>query len=214
MKVSIDQKGLSEATRAVMELPGLFKRARASALKSTGWFVRGELRSYVEKGGEGWPDLHPLTAAFRKKRGAAAGKWIKRRKGKESALYWLGKFARYRVDADRGAVQIDFGKSKKGKPGAFDPGLIGIVERAEEGERIRVTGAMRKFLAATRRKRPKSQAPGETYFPLKKSTRELVIPRRPIFDPVWRKVSAGIPGHFEEKFWAALERYEKGAAKT
>ena len=68
---------------------------------------------------------------------------------------------------------------------------------------------MRKFMAATRRKRPRKQTPGETYFPLKKSTSFLETPARPIFGPVWKKVGNRIPGHFEEKFWKALERYEK-----
>ena len=179
-------------------------------MKSTGWHVRGELRNHVEYGGEGWPDLHPLTRAFRKKRGLNA-RWVKRKRGAhQTALFWLGKFARYRVNDDGTLLQVDFGKSRKGQPGAFDPELIATVKRAETGERIEVTDKMRRLLGATRRKRPrKGQVPGETYFPLRKSTQFLEVPKRPIFAPVWRKIKDKVPRYFEEKFWKALERYEK-----
>ena len=197
-----------------MGLPGLFRRARISAMKSMGWWIRGELKTYIYQGGENWPALHPLSAFFKKKQGAKAGEWQKRRKGRETALSWLAKFARYRVDDEGTLLQIDFGKSKKGKPGSFDPALVDIVKRAEEGEKVHVTEAMRKFLAATRRKRPKTQISGQTYFPLRKTTNTLTIPKRPIFDPVWQRINARVPGYFEEKFWAALQRYEKGTAKS
>lgn len=214
MKIAIDPKGLDQTTRAVMNLPGLFARARISAMKSTGWTVQQELRNHVEYGGEGWPELHPLTQAFRKKRGLGAD-WVKRKRGAhQSALFWLGKFARYRVNDDGTLLQVDFGKSRKGKPGTFDPALIGTVKRAEQGERIEVTDKMRRLLGATRRRRPRNQEPGVTFFPLRKTTRFLDVPARPIFDPVWRKIKNRIPGHFEEKFWKALERYEKGGTKT
>jgi hypothetical protein len=41
----------------------------------------------------------------------------------------------------------------------------------------------------------------------------LNIPKRPVIGPVFRKVQPKITPHFEQKFWAALERYRTGAAK-
>lgn len=214
MRVNVKSENLSEATQAVLALPRLFERARKSALKSTGWWIMEELRDYVELGGEGWPELHPLTLGFYKKRGARFG-WTQRRfRRRQGALFWLGKFARYLVD-DRGtAVQIDFGKSSKGRPGNVDPLLAAIARRAEKGERIPVTERMRRLWGLTRGSRRtgriKYGIPGLTYFPLRRDTTVIEIPRRPIFGPVFRKIQPGVASHFDEKFWASYRRYESG----
>lgn len=211
VELHVDYSELSEATKAVLKLPGLFERARKSALKSTGWYVQQELRNHVEYGGTNWPALHPLTKKFRHKYGLGSH-WVKRTHH-PGPLFWLGKFARYRVDADGREVTICFGKSKRGSPGTEDRGLMWVVRRAEEGETIHVTPAMRRFLAATRRKRPKQQEPGRTYFPLKKTTRRLKVPPRPIFGPVFKKVRPKIMPWFERKFWDAFDRYTTGKDK-
>ncbi|MDY6903692.1 MAG: hypothetical protein SWH61_03310 [Thermodesulfobacteriota bacterium] len=211
-RIQVDDKQLSQATRDLMILPGLFSRARRSALKSVGYMVQQTLRNHVEYGGAGWPALHPLTRMFKHKYGAK-GRWIKR-SFHEGPLFWLGKFARYRVEDQGDTVKVHFGKSKKGQKGTFNKELVGIVDRAERGETIRVTPKMRRFLAATRRRRPKSQEPGGTYFPLKKTTKTLKTPARPIFSPVWRKVRPTIMPLFEKKFNGALDRYLLGTKKT
>ena len=212
MEILITEIGIDEVTKSLMKLPSVFAKARISALKSTGWFVQRELRNHIEYGGSSdWPALHPLTMGFKKKRitaKAGPGSWTKRR-SRPTALFWLGKFARYRVDPTGDAVKIGFGKSKKSQLGRMDTELAGIVERAEYGERVRVTGAMRGLMAGTRRKRPKNQIPGETYFPLKKSTHTLTIPKRPIFAPVWKKVKVTAITRFRQKFWKALDRKMK-----
>ncbi len=213
MKVDLRVENLNAVTKAVMRLPGVFQRARKSALGSLGWRIRGELRDFIESGGEGWPERHPLTLMYRKKRGVQH-RWIKRRKAPPHPLQWLGKFSRYLLDKEGTILQIDFGKSRKGQPGQVDRTLSSIAIRAEEGETIRVTPAMRRFLATTRRKRPKRQIPGETYFPLRKSTKNLKIPPRPIFSPVWRKIKPKIVPYFEAKLWANIEAYQKGLKKS
>lgn len=196
-----------------MDLPGEFRRARFSALSSLGWWIRSHVRNHVEYGGSGWPGLHPMTKNFwvKRKKGddLTRSKWSGRRRvySHNTPLAWLGKFARYRVDQGAAFVQVDFGKSRKGQPGTFDPALIGIVKRAEYGETIPVTERMRRFFGATRRSRPKKQEPGRTYFPLKKSTKTLIIPKRPIFGPVFRSLQGKIPGYFQGKFFGSLERY-------
>lgn len=218
MELRLDINGLDALTRSVVNLPGDFARARASALKSTGWWIRGELRNHIEYGGgSDWPAQHPMTQKFKKKYGVG-NRWFGRQSwGHETPLFWLGKFARYRLHEKvvRGDeyVRIDFGKSRAKQLGTFDDELIGIVGRAEHGERVTVTPAMRRFFGATRRKRPKTQIPGQTYFPLRGDTTALDIPKRPIFAPVWRKVEPLIPGQFAEKFWGALDRYQTGTPK-
>jgi len=202
-KVGIE--GLDEATALMAALPGNASRARVSALKSVGWWVRGELRSWVETSGQGsWEALHPITQKLKKRSG----------KSKDKPLYFLGRFARYRVDDEGTLADIDFGKSRKGKPGTFDPTVSAWVMRAETGWKTKVTENTRQFFAAaTRKKRPKKQKPGETYFPLKKTTTTLEIPKRPIFAKVKSRTLPEVPKRFKEKFWLALARYMTGAAK-
>lgn len=207
LKVGLDSQDLNETAKALMGLPGLFARARKSALSSLGYHIRSDLRDYIERGGEGWPALHPLTASFRKKRGLSH-RWVKRSRPPRP-MAWLGKFARYVTDKEGTAVQIDFGKSRKGRPGKVDPELAAAARRMEEGETIKVTEAMRRFLAATRRKRPKSQVPGLTYFPLRKGTKKIVVPPRPSLEPVWRNDKAKVVPFFERKFFSNVERYMK-----
>lgn len=206
MQIKTDASQLSDATRAVLALPGLFARARRSATSSLANEVRKRLRSHVETGGSGtWDRVHPLTAKYRKGRDTSSGTWRATRK-KSGPFSWLGKFARYRVEEDGGAT-IHFGKSREGAKGSFDPFIISVVKRAEEGERTRVTDKMRRFFGTTRRgfKNPKI---GTAFFPLAADTTELISPARPIFDPVTSALDGEIMPFFERKFWNALDRYK------
>lgn len=204
---SIDFAGLQTASAQVQALSGVFAAARVRAMKSLGFFVQQSMRAYIETGGAGaWPALHPLTTRYYKKRGAH-GSWTRRGQARDdSHFYWLGKFVRYRVDKQGLQTEIGFDKSRQ--PDFENPFLGNVVRRAEEGEHIRVTAKMRRFFGATRRKRPKQQIPGTTYFPLKKGTTELIVPPRPIFRPVWRQVEPQLMALFETKFWGAVQHYQ------
>lgn len=222
MKFGVSLKGMDETTRVLTQLPGLFARARRSALSSAAWMVRGEIRDWVEGGGGGtWPKVHPLTMKFRKKRGIKAGPRVftRRRSGwSDEPLVWLGKFARYRLNPEATLAEIDMGRSAKGRPGAIDPLLQAVARRSEQGETIHVSDAMRRMLAAgtqrgLSRKARRGAKAGKDCFPLRKSTGTLRVPRRPIFGPVSRRVEPKVFPWFREKFYAALERYRTGAAK-
>ena len=203
---TIDFAGLESAAGQVRALTGVFADARVRAMKSLGFFVQKSMRAYIETGGAGtWPALHPLTARYYKKRGTQ-GSWTRRGQARDdSRFFWLGRFVRYRVDKQGRQAEIGFDKSRQ--PDFEDPFLENVARRAEEGEHIHVTARMRRFFGATRRKRPKQQVPGQTYFPLKKGTTELTVPPRPIFAPVWRQVEPQLMSLFETKFWGAVQHY-------
>lgn len=212
-------EGIDEATRLAAALPGRFNRARASAMKSMGWWIRGELRNHVEYGGSGWPALHPMSMKFRKKRNTGGGRgtwdiaWANRRRGRHhTPIFWLGKFARYQVDPDGEVLTLGFGRTSDVIGERRDP-IARAAMRAEQGQTIRVTEKMRRFFGATRRKRPKKQIPGKTYFPLRRETRILKVPPRPIIRPVRKKIEPRVPAYFTKKFWSAFERYTSGGRK-
>lgn len=219
-KVQIE--GLDETTALVAALPGMASRARASAMKSVGWWVRKELKDWVQTAGEGsWEKLHPFTVMRKpthrtvkvykgRKRWTGGYRKVRIPQHKRSRpLFQLGQFARYRVDKDGTIVDIDFGKSRKGQPGTFDPEISSWVKRAERGDKTTVTAKTRRFWAAASRSGIKgfTPRPGKEYFPLKDETTTLETPKRPIFKPVKSRVLPGVPKRFKEKFWLAMARY-------
>ena len=167
MEFKIDDSQLSEAVKTVAALDAKqFKTARISAMKATGYMIRKEMVDYIEN--DLGPERHPVTAKYKKKVGSM---WPLRRSRTTNPAGWLAKVVRYRAAKDGSAVQVDFGKSRAGEPGTFDAELQRMARRTEEGQTVRVTDKMRRaFAAGTRRKRPKQQTPGETYFPLREST--------------------------------------------
>ncbi|MFA5704447.1 MAG: hypothetical protein WC982_13140 [Advenella sp.] len=219
----IDKNEIDEATRMAMTLPGIFTRARVSALKSLGWMIRSEVVKHIRTNGSGqWPRVHPFTLRFGKGFGGAPKR--RRRRSSYVPYRFLNRLVRYRVDDDGEMVQIDIGKGRGGQPGQYDREMFDLVRRVSTGQTVRVTQKMRGWFGLTRYKDPWSDTPepygrlktGETFFPLRKSTTELKVPPRPIFDPVWRKTRSEIPGHFADRFWRALKRYsgQKGGAKA
>lgn len=210
LAVDLKAEGLNDVTKAVMQLPGLFARARKSALGSTGYWIQQELRNHIEYGGEGWAKLHPITLKFRKFRGAPA-----------SPLFYMGRFARYLIDSEGTTIEIGLGKSRKGEPGQVDdPWLMAALKRAEHGGRTKVTKKVRLLWVSTKikgqkwKKMSRSGAVTGGYFVLRPDTEYLNIPKRPVIEPVFKKVRPKVLPYFEDKFWKAMERYRSGASKT
>jgi len=203
--------GLDEVVRNLsVKYPAMAERARKSALSSAGWMIRTELRNHVEYGGSGWPSLHPLSKSRRKDK---AGMW--KTASKRTPLDWMGKYARYIMDAKKESVTIDFGRSRKGQAGSVDKYLSAIAAKHESGRRVKVTDKMRRKMGMTAmgRKGKRRGDPGAGYFPLKATTKYLTIPKRPSIGPVFRKVKPMIAGYMRDKFWAAFKRYQSGASK-
>lgn len=214
LQIGIDSEGLKETTKVLLELPGIFKRARKSALSSVGWWVSQELRNHIEYGGSGWQKLHPLTLKLRKVRSAAP-----------TPLFFLGRFVRYLVDKEATVVEIGLGKSGRGEPGQIgDPWLMGALRRHEEGARIQVTKKTRMVWLSTKIKGKKWSSGGKYftrsgavlggYFVLRPETTHITIPKRPVVGPVFRKIQGDAVKRFEMQFLEAIERYRTGGAKA
>jgi hypothetical protein len=178
--------------------------------------IRFEMREFVESEGDGtWEELHPVTSKFFKKYKMGTSQWGRSRKSM-GPMFWLGKFARYRVTDDEAVV--GFGKSHGWKaskaereaPATLSPFLMSVLRRAEQGENTQVTKAMRRFFGATRMSNSTSQAPGLTFFPLRGDTKNLETPKRPIMGPVMERVRNRITPHFEDRFWKAVTRGREG----
>lgn len=224
MRIDIDKDQLSDAARDLLALPGLFEKAKLSALKSTGYMIRKVMRDFIESGGrKSWAKLHPLTRFYFKKHGVNA-KWSQKTsaRGVSSGynaigpMFWLGKHARYSAASD--SVVVGFGKShsdrdsraKRSMAGSMDPFIMNVVKRAEEGEVISVTGKMRRKLGATRYSNNRFQEAGGTFFAIRGTTKTIETEKRPIFDPVMELVKNRIQWHFEDRFIKAVVRKQTG----
>lgn len=209
MSATIRFEGLDDQVRRMLGMPGNFQRAKRSAMSSLGWFIRQMLANHIEYGGEGWAPLRALTLRL-KKSGAQKD---------NTPLFWLGRFARYRIGQNGDYLQVGFGKSRAaadapgGLPqeGSFDPALDAMVRRHEYGASEPVGANTQAHVAAQFWKGKRSQKTRSVI--LKKSTTSVRIPPRPMVRPVLLKIEPDAVRMFEEKFIEALARYETGGKK-
>jgi len=208
-RLDVKQSRLLDTIGRLERLPGTLTRFRRSALKRTGFFISSRLKEYLLKGPPSWPEAHPLTQRFRSKYKEGQGRWVKRRKPQRKLVQFLAKFVRYRVNRRGTAVQIDFGKTRRGEPGKPDPKLSVAARRITRGAKIRVTKKMRRFWAATKRKRPKRQKKGVDFFPLSPKTSTLIVPPRPIIDPFFAQEGAKFIPQFERFLLERIRRFNR-----
>jgi len=221
--VQLKTENLDETTRALLELPGIFARARASGLKSVGYEVQQDLK---RAGREITPKLNPHTGVMSvthdtAKRFGRSVSWGRRRKPKMwGERGWIGhtsrskgkdggvkqklstrlnpfarfvNMVRYSVDTEDNLVEIGILKPK--------PIYYVWFRKNTEGFSTPVTPRMRKFFFAIG-------------FPLKKETTSLEAPSRPWINKVREKWDREATPHFEKQFWAAYRRYDEGGKKA
>jgi hypothetical protein len=193
--VKIDERQIQKFLR---RSPRRARWANAEALKMTGGHLRKSIRAFIEAGGKGWPPLSPLTAAGKKH---------------QSPLYFLGRLVRFKYGVSRGRQRVRIGffptrtltKRQRLKTGrryavastqarraqfqrSFNMTHQALARLHEFGRRRRVTARMRGYFAYTGR-------------PLKKITKVLTIPARPMIGPVFRAQRREIPRYYAARFF-------------
>lgn len=212
--IQVRTDGMSDLLKSVVDLPGVFARSRAAALKSLGWHVQQDLK---KTGREMKPRLNPHTGVLAvthatAKRSGRSVRWAKVRRNKKwvagtSRLHgkngWVAKktsprtepfsrfinMVRYGVDSQDLMVEIGLLKPK--------PNYDAWMKKNITGFGTPITPRMRRFLFASG-------------FPVKKETDTLRTPARPWVEKVrarWEEKSAKV---FEAKFWEAYARYSTG----
>ena len=212
LDIRIETENLSELMRQVMELPGVFSRARVSALKSLGWHVQQDLkhegRQAVKGGMLQWPKLNPHTGVLARRRGRDGkmrnrmwkrdryragdkkGQTIQKFSTKEEPFSRMVNMVRYGVDPEDNMVEVGFLNPKRN--------IYIWLKQHEKGYSVQVTPRMRKMLFAWG-------------FPIKAETKKLDIPARPWVKPIEKKWENQATVVFERKFWAAYEKYRRSA---
>jgi len=214
LDVQVTAEDLSEAAKALMDLPGIFQRAKAAALASVGYQLQQELKMEAKRSLTGagylhWPPLNPHTGVMsrthdksgryrglgykttRYKTGDRKGQVIYRGSTRTQPFSRLINAVRYAVDDDDSLVEIGF-IERNAK-------LYQMLNLAATGFETTVTPRMRKHLFGSG-------------FPLKAGTTTLKTPARPWVEPVRKATEGKVFQHFEAKFLEAIERYQSGGS--
>jgi hypothetical protein len=119
---------------------------------------------------------------------------IKERQGLRhlTPLYGLGKYSRFRYGVRKGIQRVTLG--------FLTPKIARIIRICEVGRRRKVTPALRKFYHVMG-------------VHLKKSTKYINIPARPIIKPFWKKHEKGVQIYIEKRFFEKFFSKEKSRIK-
>lgn len=157
------------------------------AVKSAGWYMRGEVKEGIAKGAPGGVPFAPFSTI-------TTGRIIERYRGRKGMrprnlraphrpLGRLGGPAvRYKFWPNSHRVQVVW-LSRSAQ-------YLGKMQ--QEGKKTRVTESMRRFFWAIGLK-------------LGKNTRYIRMPGREVVEPEWRQNESYIPRYMEEKIWGYME---------
>lgn len=182
--IGAEEQSLAVLSRFLrIELPSIMRVAENKGLINTATFVRQEMRDFIAQGGDNWP----LRAAFSNEYSSRLDNRspVFRRKSKrdlDNGLMFLLTFFNWRIfDETQGkSVVMDFRETK-------NPDMNRLIKQIQTGAKITVTDAMRKAFSYTD-------------FPLKKETKTIDIPARPIGEPLFLRTNSKYLKKFTEAF--------------
>lgn len=169
--LKIEIENLQQALEILQSFPKNFQLAQQKALQDAGLLASNRAREELESAGHGrWKKPHPLSKhLFTRKN-------VWQRMGKSFGnFYGLGRFSRYRLLGK--SVLTGFGTfvQSRGQQDKFKDRMMQYSKTLRGGQ-IHVTPAMRKKMGATRYS--KNSMAGAMFFPLRKTTKLLHIPKR------------------------------------
>jgi hypothetical protein len=208
-----DLKAVSDTTKELMVLPGIFTRGRISALKAVGYYVQQRMK-YVDTS----PVLNPLTLRLR----LAVDRFGNRKTWKNYKLVWKGEKGKkkrvreYRAMVTGTTSNADaLARIKNAMRYEVDPEgtkvRIGAVRREKKIRSLLVYHSEQHMTPITARKRRFLFA---MRIPVKKSTSVFVTPARDIIGKTENEVMPIVPQLFEEKFYLAIDRYLDAGRRT
>ena len=185
--------------------PQFAARAEKSAVSSAGWRMRAAIRKYIRSGGEGaWPrsvklEFGEARRARRPLQALAAMVYYAQEGfstagGHPVARIYPGMDFEWRMRMLRGWMAGRAGARGGKRIGKEAPSPMRFFRKAEEGAVYPVTEKMRRAMALMG-------------MPMRKTTTELVVPRRPIFEPVWNKERKTLGQFMLERYVKAMLRY-------
>jgi hypothetical protein len=224
MQTKINTKSATDMGVLLRAFPAYADRAVASALRSEGWRLKNIVAMAIARGGPDghkWPQLNPhtgiltnMTRAARKARtdgfGGVRTTWVKNYKSvwrgqkgskRRGVQYWSVRTKRSTRRSPmlrlRGAVRYIYDKARTTMAVGFvraDARLLSWVKAQAKGYTTPVTARARRLMFAAG-------------FPLRRSTRRLVTPARPLIDPIYNRQKPIIQKNLGTKYLEAVTRY-------
>lgn len=184
-----------ELTDFLTRWPKRSKWAMKEAMQMAGGHIRKKVRKFIESGGSGWPALSFMTR--------------RTKSNSRSPLYKMAQLVRFKaVGGKNPRVQIGFfTATKRGKAGFnkkergrfkdyFGGTPAAMAKKHEFGKRVPITPEKRGSLMFG--------AIQAGVAPVRKSTKFVTVPARPMIGPVFQREKRDIPDYVGRKFWEKM----------
>lgn len=211
----IDPQGLDNMTKFFANMPGVYEKARNSALGSIGYALKDKAKAAVGANTFGWPDVSLLATATKKfpANRNPAGRTNTRdiiqtillSRGTRKAWGSLANLLVYSVEKDQGILLFGFQSGTFGKKTVktstgsvkrdnyIGQSVVLLAQKLTDGFSYTITSkAQQRYFAALG-------------FPFSLG-RTLNIPERPLVGRTFQLMQPEIPSIFREKFWASVRR--------
>ena len=157
------------------------------AIKSAGWWLRGEIKEGIRSGAPGGKPYKPFSEVTTSRRLDAirgrSGQKPRRLRADHKPMGRLHAAVRYKFYPDSHRAIVGW-ISKSAE-------RLGTIQ--EKGKRVRVTPKMRRFYLAAG-------------FNMSRNKRYIEIPKRPTIEPEYKENQKHIPRYVEDKIWGYMER--------
>lgn len=107
-------------------------------------------------------------------------------------LYGLGRFVRFRYGVRKGIQRVTLG--------FLTAGIAKIARIVQYGRRMKVTESLRRFYH-------------RTGLHLRKDTKYIIVPARPIMEPFWKKHERDVQNYIEKRFFEKFFSKQKSRLK-
>lgn len=179
MSTNFIVKNLKEFQNALEKADKDRIKAAQDATKIEAFRLMGELKKELQAGAPGGKTLSPLTEMAKKLR---SRRLINKRNPNKPPLYMFGPWVRYKVEKVEDGYKVDVGFVSPQKGGGIPESKLSyLVGRPQRGGTQSVTDPLISMLVRLGSKGKKKLNP----FFLRKTTKTLQTPARPIIEPFW-----------------------------
>lgn len=179
------------SVKNIDKISNIIEKSARSTEKSIGFFAMQKFRNYInDQNLNKWKPLRNLTKNLIN-RNSGGFFSSKRWTAGDSPLAWLSFFVRFSSN-QKNKASVYF-QDKSSSFLGYSSHIDDYIKKAETGASVPVSPLMRRFFAFEQRRSKQKVF-------LRKSTKSLKIPRRPIFNPVVRILKKDVPENFQSTF--------------
>jgi len=181
----------------VKEKEKLLKKAKVSSLKSTGYFIRGEMRKEIStfKFKQKQP---PVFKGFSGNRKSSSGINPWARSNREKPFSFLKDVVRYGLKNENNLIIFYSGSRAKSAKPKSEKQLLEIIERVQKGRNYAVNNKMRGMMGLARR------VNRNVIIVPRKETKIIKVEARPFVSPTYRKIKNTALSFYEKRYFEKI----------